>query len=356
MTGITEALRGLFELSLGAFVGGDLQWGRPWGFVFLLLWLFMGAWLFLRRRSQRAALRFSMAHAFGDLPRGRSVFWQRLADALLWGSAFILVLSLVRPQVLGEPNPRYSEGIDIVVALDVSGSMRAADFRPKDRLTVAKMTIAKHVLERQNDRIGLVVFAGEAYSQSPLTHDKALLREFLGGVQTGVLTDGTAIGDAVARSTNRLRDSKSKSRVIILLTDGDNNSGVVSPEKAAELAAEFDIQIYPILVGRGGRVPFPMDGNNSLGEPRYQEVEIPINPALLKKMAKETGGAFFRATQPQALEGALQDILSELDKSQLESGPISRKVLDLYPALAIFAFLIFCLAMLLRATKAQVVP
>lgn len=333
-----------------------LALAEPWGLLGLLAVLALVVTRWLSRDRARTRLTHSRAHLFASLPTGRPRLWLWLVDGLMALVALLLVLALARPQLLGAPDPHHEEGIDIVAVLDVSGSMRAADFKPKDRLTVAKRTIDEQLFERERDRIGLVVFAGEAFTQAPLTHDTGLLREFLAGVRTGVLVEGTAIGDAVAVATNRLRDSKAKSRVIILVTDGDNNAGALSPDKAAELAAEFDIRIFPILVGRGGRVPFPQQTPDILGQTRYAYVEIPTNPALLKRMANTTGGSFYTATDADSLETSFQTILNQMDKTVLEAGPLVRKKIELYPLALLAALLALFVAFGLRVSKAQVAP
>ena len=249
----------------------------------------------------------------------------------------------------------YAEGIDIVVVLDVSGSMRAADFKPRDRLTVAKQVIRDHLLTRKRDKVGLVVFAGEAYTQVPLTLDKGLVEEMLEGVRTGVITDGTAIGDALATGVNRLRDSKATSKVIILVTDGDNNAGNLSPEKAAKLAQEFGVKVFPVLVGKGGMVPYP-SGQDFLGKTRYTKAEWPTNPKLLKSIAKETGGGFFRASKPKQLAGSFQKILERMDKSRLDLESEIRQPIDLYPLFILPAMLMLLLSILIFVTKGSTIP
>jgi len=333
---------------------GELTFETPSVLVLLVLVAPL-VWVLFFTPGGRPELLFSRGHAVTKLPRGPAFFALvagRIAAVL---AAALLVLAIAHPQVLGEPDPAEVEGIDIVVALDVSGSMRAADFKPKNRLHVAKAVIADHLLTRERDRIGMVVFAGEAFTQAPLTHDKQLLAQILEGVQTGVITDGTAIGDAVATATNRLRDSKAKSRVIILVTDGDNNAGNLAPDKAAELAASFDIKIFPILVGRGGKVPYP-SGTDFFGEPRYTYMTWPTNPALLKKMAIATDGTFFSAADPAALEGSFKAILEQMDRSHLDDGPLARRPVELYPLVVLVALLAFIVAFTLLLSRGSTLP
>lgn len=345
---LREAARALASARLD-----ELSLATPWSLLLLFALVPLVWRLFARRRP---ALVFSRGEALAKLPLGAGHVLSVLSRALFALAVTLSLVALSGPRAPGEPDPESLEGIDIVVVLDVSGSMRAADFKPRDRLYVAKQVIARHLLPRERDRIGLVVFAGEAFTQAPLTHDKRLLGEILDGVRTGVITDGTAIGDAVATGVNRLRDSDAKSRVLILVTDGDNNAGNIAPEKAAELAKEFGVRIYPILVGRGGRVPYPSGGRDVLGMPSYGYASFPTNPELLQKMAATSGGTFFNAEDPASLAGSLQTILESLDKSRLESGPPVRRPVDLSPLLLLPAALLLALGLVLAVTRGSTVP
>lgn len=348
MSALSEAWR-----ALSAAGAGDLALEHPAALAALLLPPLL---LLLRRRNPNAPALF-----FARTEAARVVFARKwipivvVKDALLVASFVATVLAFAHPRALALPDPEEMEGIDIVVVLDVSGSMRAADFKPKDRLTVAKSVIADHLFTRTRDRVGLVVFAGEAFTQAPLTHDMSLLGELLDGVQTGVITDGTAIGDAVATGVNRLRDSRAISKALILVTDGDNNAGNIAPEKAAELARTFGVRIFSILVGKGGQVPYP-SGNDFFGKTRYVYMTWPTNPELLKSIASSTKGAFFSAEDPRALEGSLQQILEDLDRSLLSSGPLARRHVDLYPLFVLAALAALSAALALSTTKASTVP
>ena len=332
----------------------ELRFEQPWALLALLLLApaLLGA---LGASRRRPLLTFPRGEAAAALPKGAGHLWRAVAYGAVLVAIACGALAAARPVAPGEPDPATTEGIDLVVALDVSGSMRAADFRPADRITVAKKVLEERVLSRAHDRIGLVVFAGEAFTQAPLTHDKALLRQILEGVRTGLITDGTAIGDGVATALNRLRDSKATTRVVILLTDGDNNAGNVTPEDAALLCKEHGVKVFPILIGRGGRVPFP-DGNDVFGAPRYVYAEMPTNPALLQAMATTTGGTYFSAADPAALEQNLAKILDMLDRSRLESGPRARRPIEIGSLLLVPAILALLVALLLSTTRASVVP
>jgi Ca-activated chloride channel family protein len=227
-----------------------------------VLWLlalvpFIIAWAFVERRK-RAVLRFSAASLLFAQGRGVRPYFLWLVPALRVTAFMLAVVALARPQERDSRVKDLSvEGIDIMIAFDLSSSMEAADFRPNNRLHVAKEVLVEFLSGRSNDRIGLVVFSGEAYTQSPLTLDYNVLKEVVKQLRTRVLEDGTAIGDAVATALNRLRDSEARSRVVVLITDGDNNAGRVSPLDAADAAKALGIPVYTILVGKGGKVPFP---------------------------------------------------------------------------------------------------
>lgn len=340
----------------GLLEGGwaDLTWDYPWALLLLVPWALVVVRQFTNL-SRRAYLGFPRVDILKQLPRGRNQFFFHLGRTFWWFGGLLLVLTLTRPRMLAPPAPSETEGIDIVVVLDVSGSMKAADFKPKDRLNVAKSIIKKHLLPRRADRIGLVIFAGQAYTQAPLTHDKALLAEILDGIRTGVIEDGTAIGDATATGVNRLRESKAKGKALILITDGDNNAGSIDPLKSAELAKAFEVQIFSILVGKGGKVPYPV-GKDMFGQDRYQEVEWPTNPALLQRMAKVSDGNFFSATAPRELETSFQEILAAMDKTLLEGAPPTRKRIDLYPLFLLLALLLLFTGQTLLSTRGSTLP
>ena len=347
--GLNNALSGLQEGGLS-----DLVLDTPWVLLLIIPWLLVVVRQFADL-SRRAHLGFPRMDLMKRLPKGRNLYFFHLGRTFWWIGGLLLVITLARPRILAPPAPSETQGIDMVVVLDVSGSMKAADFKPKDRLHVAKSIIKKHLLTRRSDRIGLVVFAGQAYTQSPLTHDKEMLAEILDGIRTGVIEDGTAIGDATATGVNRLRESKAKGKALILITDGDNNAGSIDPLKAAELAKAFEIQIFSILVGKGGKVPYPV-GKDMFGRERYQEVEWPTNPSLLQRMAKTSDGNFFSATAPRELETSLQEILAAMDQSVLEGAAPSRKRIDLYPLFLLFALLLLFSGQALLTTRGSSLP
>jgi Ca-activated chloride channel family protein len=226
----------------------------------------------------------------------------------------LFVLALARPQRATAEREYQTAGVDIVIALDLSGSMLAEDFKPENRLGVAKNEAIHFIQGRENDRIGLVVFARQAFTQCPLTLDYDVLIKLIEDVRIGMIADGTAIGMGIATSINRLRDSSAESKVIILITDGSNNAGNIDPITAAELAKNFGIRVHTISVGRGGLVPFPV--NDPLFGKRYVQAEVEIDDETLKRIADITGGRFFRARDPKAL-AEIYEKINELEKTEV---------------------------------------
>jgi Ca-activated chloride channel homolog len=246
-------------------------------------------------------------------------------------SALLMVIALARPQRVMRmaTNERY--GIDIVVALDASGSMAAEDFRPRNRFTVAKDLIGDFIARRQDDRIGIVTFGVRAATRVPITYDREIAQAILEKAQVGENGDGTAIGQAIATSVNRLRSSKTRSRIIILVTDGVNNAGSVEPLTAAQIATKYGIKIYTIGVGSRGAVPIPMKRQDPFtGDviTTYQLVRADLDEESLSTIARTTGGEYFRATDAQAMSAVL-DRIDKLEKTRL-TGPKSEKVDELY--------------------------
>jgi len=263
----------------------------------------------LRRRWQR--------FPFPGSPSGSSGLLQRvsattLAGVLVAGAFMPLAVSLARPQEVLSRSLERALGVDIVIVLDVSGTMAALDFEPSDRLGVAKEVISRFLGRRLNDRFGLVIFAGSAVTMCPLTLDHEVTQALLDRVKLGVLPDGTAIGLGLGTAVNRLRTSKAESKIAILVTDGANNAGQLDPLTAAELAAKEGIVVHTVLVGKGGEVPIPMrerDPRTGVVRTRVVRGEVETNPELLAEISRLTGGTSFRAQDPEALE----EVFSEID-------------------------------------------
>jgi Ca-activated chloride channel homolog len=273
-------------------------------------------------------------------------------EALPWIAAALALLALARPQQGLRLSETETRGVDIVLAIDISPSMMAEDLRPQNRLFVAKQNARDFIRERVHDRLGLVGFAATAFTQCPLTLDHEALLELLDGLDFGLAEDGTAIGMALATSVARLRDSKSPSRVIVLLTDGDNNRGAIDPLTGADLARAFGIKVYTVLVGRGGIVPVPV--NDPVLGRRIEMVRMDVDEGTLREIARRTGGRFFRATDAATLTG----IYAEIDR--LERAPIRsveyKEYRDLGPWLLAVAATVLGLYALSSATWAFRLP
>ncbi|MFN7133072.1 MAG: vWA domain-containing protein [Myxococcales bacterium] len=337
-----------------ALQGAEVVWAHPWAFALLLVVPLL-IFIYSREKTRSAALRFPLTRLLGTAPRGLARLWWVPHFFRVW-AVLLTVIALARPQIPGARVRDLSvEGIDIVVALDVSTSMNAADFRPRDRLHVAKEVLEQFVNKRVNDRIGLVIFGGEAYTQAPLTLDYHVLTEILRSVKTGLVEDGTAIGNALATSINRLRDSDARSKVIVLLTDGDNNAGNISPMEAAAIAKQFGIRVYTILVGKGGPVPFPA-GPDFFGNQTYRQVDIPINPELLKNIAKETGGTYYSATDRATLEAGLTQILDQLEKTKIFQTGGYQNMTEMFGPFLLLACLCLLLEQLMAMTRLRTFP
>ncbi len=266
------------------------------------------------KRSFFPTVRFPFFYPIKNLSRGTSL---PFAFYIKIFAIIFLIIALMRPQKVNEFVDVITEGVDIILTIDTSGSMQAMDFKPKNRLEVAKDVIENFINGRKGDRIGLVVFAARAVTLCPLTIDYQILTRFLGEIHTGILPDGTAIGDALGVSINRIKEGKAKSKVVILITDGVNNTGEVSPLTAAEIAKENRIKVYTIGVGTNGVAPIyvrdPYTGHKKIA---YMKVEI--DEKLLKKIAKITGGKYFRATDSEALKKIFKTIDS-LEKTKMKA-------------------------------------
>ncbi len=307
-------------------------------------------WYWKRQRKLLAEIQVSTVKVFHAIPRtGR----QRLRHALfaLRILAFIfLIVALARPQSTSRGESVTTEGIDIVLATDISGSMLAEDFRP-NRIEAAKRVAMDFIEGRPNDRIGLVVFAGESFTQCPLTIDHPVVVNLIKQVKSGMIEDGTAIGSGLATAVSRLKDSKAKSRVIILLTDGVNNRGSIDPMTAAQIAQTFGIRVYTIGVGTIGMAPYPVQ--TPFGT-QYQNMPVEIDEALLQKIADLTGGKYFRATDNRTLKDIYLEI-DRLEKTKIEVLQFRRHKEEYYAA-AMFAGVFLLLEVLLGHTVFRKIP
>ncbi|HNR66720.1 MAG TPA: VWA domain-containing protein [bacterium] len=322
---------------------------------FLLLLLVIPLLLyrhFRRRRQSSGTLRYSN---LGLLKSGQQsgLSKYRWVPFLLRMLALIfLIVAFARPQAGQQEREILTEGIDIILSLDISSSMLAEDFKPNNRLEAAKLVGAKFIQGRQNDRIGLVVFAGQSFTQCPLTLDYGILLQFLQDIEIGMIEDGTAIGMAIANCVNRLRNSEAKSKVVILLTDGRNNRGELDPVTAAKVAQAFGIRIYTIGAGKEGQALYPID--DPLFGRRYVPMEVQIDEELLQRVAEVTGGKYFRATDETSLEKIYTEI-GELEKTKIEIKEYTRYT-ELFVRFVVAAILLLLLELILSQTRFRKIP
>lgn len=292
-----------------------LQFQNPW---LLLLLLGLPLLALLARRDQRATVHFSSLKTLKTLRPSRVDLYAGLPYVIRFLAMALLIIALARPQEGHKSTEILSVGVDIMLALDTSGSMRALDFIEEEkrinRLTVVKGVVSKFIDNRPNDRIGMVVFGEQAYTQCPLTLDQGILQSFLSKLEIGMAGDSTAIGSAVGIAVKRLKDLESASKVIILLTDGRNNAGKLAPLQAAQTAKTFGIKIHTIGVGTKGKAPFLV---NSIFGPRYVYQEVDIDETTLQEISKITGGQYFRATDVESLENIYSQI-DEMEKSEVK--------------------------------------
>lgn len=293
----------------------NISFEHPWMLLGLLLVPLLAAWWIWRYRKQEAALQHSNISLFDGVKKSLRARLRWLPYALRVVAVGAMVIALARPQSQLSRQEMTVEGIDIVMAMDLSGSMLAEDFKP-NRLEAAKNVATDFIEGRKTDRMGLVVFAGEAFTQVPLTIDHQVLLKQLGNLKSGTMRDGTALGDGLATAINRIKDSEAKSKVIILLTDGVNNQGSMDPLSAAEIAAMYNIRLYTIGVGSLGKAPYPF--RDQFGRVHYQNIDVEIDEPLMRQMSQATSdGRYFRATNKKALK-EIFDQIDEMEKSKID--------------------------------------
>ncbi len=321
-----------------------LSFAYPYYFGLLLLVPLL-IWWGYRQRRNATAFRLTTIGGLSTLAPSLRIRLRPVLTVLRVVALVALTIALARPQSTNVTETIDSEGIDIMLAVDVSGSMLAEDFKP-NRIEAAKKVAADFIDQRPTDRIGLVIFSGESFTQCPVTIDHAVLKEQLAGIESGVLVDGTAIGDGLATAVDRLRNTKGKSRIIILLTDGVNNKGKIGPDLALEVAKTYKVRVYTIGVGTIGQAPYPqpMPGG------AMQKIMMPvqIDEPLLRKVAKETGGNYYRATNNSSLEGIYKEI-DKLEKTKLEMSSY-KHYSELFFPFALIAVISLALEVLLRNT------
>jgi Ca-activated chloride channel family protein len=314
------------------------QFAHPQYLLLLLFVPFMIYWYFFRKKNHFAS--FYVPNIDAKLLETQTLKTKinhYLPALKILGTTFI-ILALARPQSNLSDKEINSEGIDIVLSLDISGSMLARDFKP-DRLEAAKKISMQFIKERPHDRIGLVVFSGESFTQCPITIDHQILLNLFKNIKSGMVEDGTAIGMGLATAVARLKDSQSKSKVIILMTDGVNNMGYIDPESAIKIAQTYGIRVYTIGIGKNGMAPYPVKDQN--GNTFFQNFPVEIDEALLKKIAQQTGGVYYRATDNNKLKSVYSSI-NRLEKSKIKIANYNMKAerFHLFLCIALFCIVL----------------
>lgn len=327
-----------------------IKFANPYFFLLFLLIPVMIAFYIFYLNKKRTQIQFSGFENFNGMRpsfRQQFHFLPFILKCLAFSAA---IIALARPQSSLSGQNIKTEGIDIMMALDISSSMLAEDLKP-NRIEAAKKVAEAFIDSRPNDRIGLVVFGGESFTQCPLTTDHSVLKNLFTGIQSGMLVDGTAIGEGLATAVNRIRDSKAKSKVIILLTDGVNNIGAIAPETAGEISKTYGIRVYTIGVGTRGMAPYPFKTPFGI---QYQNTEVQIDEAVLKKIADETDGKYFRATNTSKLKDIYVEI-DKLEKTKIDVTEFHNYSEEFYP-FALIALLLLVADIILSYTLFKKLP
>ena len=320
-------------------------------FLYLLLGIpLLVAWYFWKKTDRTADIRYVHSEYAEGIKKSLRLRLIHLPFVFRVIALCLLIVALARPQSASRTHDVTVEGIDMMIALDISGSMLAEDFKP-NRMEAAKNTAIEFIDMRPGDRIGMTIFSGESFTLCPLTTDHSMLKELTQNVTTGMVEDGTAIGDGLATAINRLRESQAISKVIILLTDGINNTGVIDPLTAAEMAAIYDIRVYTIGVGSDGPVPYPFQTPFGV---QYRNVEIPVDEELLKQIADMTGGKYFWAETQGALESVYREI-DQMERTKIDVTEYTR-MHDEFLILVLLALALLGLEGLLKNTWLRTIP
>lgn len=321
------------------------------------LWLFLIYipviyWYVKKQRVAEPTVKVSTLLPFSKIGTSWKAYLRHVLFAMRLLALGCIIIILCRPQTYDRWSTSETEGTDIVIALDVSTSMLARDFKP-DRFEAAKDVASQFISGRESDNIGMVIFAGESFTLVPMTTDRTVLLNYVQDIEMGMLEDGTAIGDGIATAINRIKNGKAKSKSIILLTDGSNNTGVVAPLTAAEIAKNLGIKIYTIGVGSNGEALYPV-GINFYGKMEYQKMPVVIDENTLRSVASMTGGKYYRATSKTVLKEIFQDI-DQLEKTQLDVKNYSHTEDD-YMRWAVLLFILVGVELLARYTILRHIP
>lgn len=328
-----------------------MQFAHPHILWFLLIILPIIAWYLLKKIKSQPSLHVSSISPYKNLPKSFKEYLYHGLFVLRILTIACIIIILARPQTRDSWRTSSTEGTDIILALDISSSMLARDFKP-DRFEAAKKVASKFVSGRESDNIGIVIFAGESFTAVPMTTDRSLLVNYINDISMNMLEDGTAIGDGLATSINRIKDGKAKSKSIILLTDGSNNTGNVAPITAAEIAKKYGIKVYTIGVGKNGNAPFPQQ--NMFGRIEYVNMPVVIDEETLKNIASITGGVYFRATSNNVLNEIFDEI-DKLEKTEMDVKHFSHTE-DNYMPWALLALTLFLIEIVLRHTLLRTIP
>jgi len=329
-----------------------MTFAHPYYLYLLLLLIPLAAWYVLRQRKKQASLQVSSTDAFDNVSKATTlrVYLRHAPFVLRMVAVALVIVILARPQSTNSLENRSTEGIDIMLAMDISSSMLAQDLKP-NRLEAAKNVAMSFINGRPDDNIGLVLFSGESFTQCPLTTDHAVLLNLFKDIKSGMITDGTAIGLGLANAVSRIKDSRAKSRVIILLTDGSNNMGEIAPVTAAEIAHTFGIRVYTVGVGTRGEAPYPYQTAFGI---KYQNIPVDIDEPTLNQIATTTGGQYFRATDNSSLKSIYEEI-DRMEKTKISVQQYNKKKEEYMPwALWVFALLL--LETLFRYTLLRNIP
>jgi Ca-activated chloride channel family protein len=327
-----------------------ITFASPDYFYLLLLIPILVAWYFFRQKMNPADIQVSSTTGFEGVRKGIRLYLYHGLYVLRMLALIFLILAMTRPQSKKSRHDITVEGIDIILAMDISGSMMAMDFKP-NRIEASKSVAMEFIDGRPNDRIGLVIFSGEAFSQCPLTTDHTILKNLFQDIRSGMIEDGTAIGDGLATALNRLRGSKAISKVIILLTDGVNNMGSIDPLSAAEIAKLYGVRIYTIGIGTTGVAPYPVPTPFGI---QITPMEVKIDEDLLRQISKMTDGKYFRATNNTKLRQVYQEI-DKLEKSKIDVTEFHKKKEEFF-LLAWIALFFITLEIILRNTYFRNTP
>ncbi|NLV19606.1 MAG: VWA domain-containing protein [Bacteroidetes bacterium] len=321
-----------------------MTFAQPLFLWFLLLLPLMVAFYVLRQSRTSSSLQLPGLLPFVNTGKTFRNYLRHILFSLRVVAIGLLIIVLARPQKTDKFQNVTTEGIDIILAMDISGSMLARDFKP-DRLEASKNVATEFISGRPYDRIGLVVFSGESFTQCPLTTDHAVLINLMRELQSGMIEDGTAIGNGLALAINRIKDSDAISKVIILLTDGVNNRGEIAPSTAADIAKTYDIRVYTVGVGSIGTAPYPVQTPFGI---QYQDIPVEIDEGILQDIAQKTGGQYFRATDNNKLVQVYNEI-DQLEKSKIDVHQFIRKE-EKYLIPALFSLILIALEILIRNT------